>query len=396
MDKLKLNFEDQDGNPKQNPDPNPATVVIPPTEPPKPTDPPTDPPTNPPTDPPTTDPEPTDDDEIVEIDGKEYTIDKDGNATLDGKVVYTVDKLKELEQSSEEDYIASVEAKTGIKVFDEEGQEVKYENSVEGFIQREIDVFNQGKQMAIEEVYTNLYSQHPEIKQLLMYKELYGDLKNFKFDKNYSNRKFIEGNEENNISLVREELSLKGLNDEDIDLQIDALKMNNKLSERAKNSEKYLIEQGKRENSSLETAIAEKRKKQIEQQEDYYGVTFKDGVVIPLNKEGSVYDKVVEKGKIGNYDIPITGITFNKNGKIINLTRKQIFDYISVARENGLSQAQIDDRNYTQNMDNLLLRYLSHLLGKTVDKTINPTIQKRKKRIISSSSSQGKIKLNYN
>ena len=82
-------------------------------------------------------------------------------------------------------------------------------NSVEGFIQREIDVFNQGKQMAIEEVYTKLYSQHPEIKQLLMYKELYGDLKNFKFDKNYSNRKFIEGNEENNISLVREELSLK-------------------------------------------------------------------------------------------------------------------------------------------------------------------------------------------
>ena len=166
--------------------------------------------------------------------------------------------------------------------------------------------------------------------------------------------------------------------------------MNNKLSERAKNSEKYLIEQGKRENSSLETAIAEKRRKQIEQQENYYGVTFKDGVVIPLNKEGSVYDKVVEKGKIGNYDIPITGITFNKDGKVINLTRKQIFDYISVARENGLSQAQIDDRNYTQNMDNLLLRYLSHLLGKTVDKTINPTIQKRKKRIISSSSSQGK------
>lgn len=392
MDKLKLNFEDQDGNPKQDPDLNPPSVVIPPTDPPKSTD----SPTEPPTDPSITDPELTDDDEIVEIDGKEYTIDKDGNATLDGKVVYSVDKLKELEQSSEEDYIASVEAKTGIKVFDEEGQEIKYENSVEGFIQREIDVFNQGKQMAIEEVYTNLYSQHPEIKQLLMYKELYGDLKNFKFDKNYSNRKFIEGNEENNISLVREELSLKGLNDEDIDLQIDALKMNNKLSERAKNSEKYLIEQGKRENSSLETAIAEKRRKQIEQQEDYYGVTFKDGVVIPLNKEGSVYDKVVEKGKIGNYDIPITGITFNKNGKIINLTRKQIFDYISVARENGLSQAQIDDRNYTQNMDNLLLRYLSHLLGKTVDKTINPTIQKRKKRIISSSSSQGKIKLNYN
>lgn len=395
MDKLKLNFEDQTGNSNQNPDPNPATVVIPPTEPPKPTDPPTAPPTAPPTDPPT-DPEPTDDDEIVEIDGKEYTIDKDGNATLDGKVVYTVDKLKELEQGSEEDYIASVEAKTGIKVFDEEGQEVKYENSVEGFIQREIDVFNQGKEMAIEEVYTNLYSQHPEIKQLLMYKELHGDLKNFKFDKNYSSRKFIEGNEENNISLIKEELSLKGLNDEDIDLQIDALKMNNKLSERAKNSEKYLIEQDKRENSSLETALAEKRRKHIEQQENYYGVTFKDGVVIPLNKEGSVYDKIVEKGKIGNYDIPITGITFNKDGKIINLTRKQIFDYISVARENGLSQAQMDDRIYTQNMDNLLLRYLSHLLGKTVDKTINPTIQKRKKRIISSSSSQGKIKLNYN
>ena len=390
MDKLKLNFEDQNDNLKQDSDLNQSSVVIPPT------DPSTDPPINPPINPPITDPEPTDDDEIVEIDGKEYTIDKDGNATLDGKVVYTVDKLKELEQSSEEDYIASVEAKTGIKVFDEEGQEIKYENSVEGFIQREIDVFNQGKQMAIEEVYTNLYSQHPEIKQLLMYKELYGDLKNFKFDKNYSNRKFIEGNEENNISLVREELSLKGLNDEDIDLQIDALKMNNRLSERAKNSEKYLIEQGKRENSSLETAIAEKRRKQIEQQENYYGVTFKDGVVIPLNKEGSVYDKVVEKGKIGNYDIPITGITFNKDGKIVNLTRKQIFDYISIARENGLSQAQIDDRNYTQNMDNLLLRYLSHLLGKTVDKTINPTIQKRKKRIISSSSSQGKIKLNYN
>ena len=32
MDKLKLNFEDQDGKPNQNPDLNPPSVVIPPTE----------------------------------------------------------------------------------------------------------------------------------------------------------------------------------------------------------------------------------------------------------------------------------------------------------------------------------------------------------------------------
>ena len=339
----------------------------------------------------------SDESDSIEIDGKEYIIDKEGNATLDGVIVYNKEQLKKLEDDSfTDDYITTIKDKTGIKLFNEEGEEVKYENSIEGFIQREIDVYNYGKQTAAEEVYTNLYAQHPEVKQLLLYKELHGSLKGFKLDKDYSNKKFIEGNEENNITLVKQELLQKGLTDEDITLHIESLKLNNKLGERAKQSEKFLNELDKTEELNLEKAVAEQQQKRIEAAENYYGVTFKNGQVIPLKKENSIYDKIVEKGKIGNFEIPITGITINKDGKVITLTRKQIFDYVAISKENGRSQAQLDDATYTQNTDNLLLRYLSHLLGKTVDKTITPNIQTRKKRIITSSGGQSKIKLNYN
>ena len=65
---------------------------------------------------------------------------------------------------------------------------------------------------------------------------------------------------------------------------------------------------------------------------------------------------------------------------MITLTRRQIFDYISVAKQNGMSQAQIDDSAYINKTDNLLLRYLGNLLGKTVDKKTTPTIQTRKRK----------------
>ena len=36
----------------------------------------------------------------IEIDGKEYVIDKEGNATLDGVIVYNKEQLKKLEVAS--------------------------------------------------------------------------------------------------------------------------------------------------------------------------------------------------------------------------------------------------------------------------------------------------------
>ena len=297
----------------------------------------------------------------VEIEGVTYTLDDAGNALLNGNIVYTADQLED--QGGEDDYITLIEQNTGLQVLDETGNPIQFENSVEGLVAREKAIVEKVKNETRKNVLNELTSTNPEITQILNYKKLHGTIEGFKLNTDYSTVSFVENDKENHKQLISEELRVKGLSQKDIDITLKGLEIDNSLATRAKESEAYLLTITNERNQRIQQEIADKQRIQTEQLEKVYGVTFENKKVKPLNVEGSIYDLIVTKGKINDFEIPTSGIVVTKNGKKEVLTREAIFNYIAIATPNGYSQAQIDDAAYTENNSNKIARYLKNLLG---------------------------------
>ena len=83
--------------------------------------------------------------------------------------------------------------------------------------------------------------------------------------------------------------------------------------------------------------------------------------LVDKNVEGSVYDKIVKSGKIGNIFIPKEGITYTKaDGTKQNVNRTEIFNYFykPVKEINGsyYTQAQLDETNRLSDTDSFLIQ----------------------------------------
>ena len=97
-----------------------------------------------------TDDKPEDVETVVEIDGESYSIDDNGNAVKDGKVVYTKEQLDSFEEATKEvdentATIEDLEKITGIEIKDENGNPVRHEMTVEGLAEREIAIKRLGE-----------------------------------------------------------------------------------------------------------------------------------------------------------------------------------------------------------------------------------------------------------
>jgi len=346
-------------------------VNVPPVDPPThPVDTPPIPPVDPPADIP-----PTDTNE-VEIEGVAYQLDAEGNALKDGVIVYTKDQLED----EGDDYIALIQQGTGVEVIDDAGQPIVFENSVQGLVAREKAIIAKVTKDAQQTAINSLFEANPEINQILNYKKLHGSLEGFDFKTTYNTISFIENDINNHKQLITKELQLKGLSPRDIEITLKGLEIDNSLSVRAKESEAYLITKQTEVDQEQQRQIVEKQRLQTEQLEKTYGVTVnRDGSVKPLNIEGSIHDIVVNKGKIGDYVIPVTGIVVTRDGKKQVITREAIFNYIAITNETGFSQMQIDEYNKSKDNNYKVSKALQLLLGDKHDKSA--TLVKRIKTL---------------
>ena len=160
----------------------------------------------------------------------------------------------------------------------------------------------------------------------------------------------------------------------------------------AKNDETLLVDATEAlsflSNSQSKITNAKQAEKQAsieaeaEAENKYYGVAYaEDGKEVILDVKDSIYDIIVKTGKIGDLVIPLEGLKVKgKDNKVINATRKQIFDYISVPVKelNGIvyTQAQLDDINRTNNKSELVLRYLGNLLGNDISQLTKTAINR--------------------
>lgn len=329
-----------------------------------------------------------------------FNLNDTGDAIdAEGKVIYTAAQLKEFEEPEKEvNSIEDISKLSGIVILSEDGIPKVYENTVEGFAQREADIKRLGYQEAAEKALESFFAENDDLAAMAKYKKTYGTLEGFNNHVDYTKLVLDKDNTEQLYDIIIKAELKKGTSIDRAKRIADFAKADNSLFIDAQESHTYLktIQE-----SEFAQAIAKEKAEldaAIEVDNNYFGIAYENGKEKILNVENSIYDLVVNKGTFGGLTIPIEGITIkDPKGTPKHFTRRQIFDYISipVAEIDGelYSQAQIDEIKRTSNKEELIATYMRNLTGGNLDTLISTSKLKDKadqirKVVIKSNSSK--------
>lgn len=337
--------------------------------------------------------------EVITVDGEEYSLNEKGDAVdKDGNVFKTKDELDSLteEPVDEEDTtqspggkekdasISDIEKMSGIEVY-KDGKKIEYDISVEGLAKRENDIKELGLKEGKDSAVNEFFSSNPDLYKAFLYKSKKGTLEGFTNEPFYQSIELDTSNEDQLFNFIVEAEVKKGSSSERAKDIAKFFKAEHKLEEEGKGAYNYLVDQEKQEIDSYNQQEQNQKKKAIKDEAEFFGTYFdENGKEVIVKNEGSVYDKVVEKGSFGNFVIPESGLKVkNKEGEIQTLNRKQVYDYVSkpVTKE-GFTQAQVDEMNRMSSMDSMLYQYILNLTGNDVNQLIQRKILEEKGKTI--------------
>ena len=310
----------------------------------------------------------------IEGDSRKLYLHKDGHLVDEaGNTVMSkedFDKANEGNQTSTDDILLQASAISGLELVDEEGKPLTFELTPEGIAKRDTYLRDHFYNLGKEEFLINLAKEDPDFIDLYQYKKAHGSLEGYTKQVDYTKVELTD-DEHQQISVITAREKLAGRTDEEIQSYINYLKANKTLKDYADKSLKILADnQVKTQQAKIENENAIKRDQQAKI-EKFYGIKYENGKEVDLNIEGSIYDKIVKKGTIGELTIPATGIVVKTDKGSKTLTRKDIFNYISKpVDKHGNSQADIDDYNKMRDTDKRLFRYLFNLTDGNIESLV--------------------------
>lgn len=331
----------------------------------------------------------------------EYELNENGDAIKDGEVVYTKAQLDAMEAGEQEDEItvADIAKISGINPLNADGSVKEYEMTVESLAQREADIVDIARRQGHQEAIDNFFKANPDIYQAAVYKQTYGSLEGFANHVDWTTMTLDGKSEAQLEAIIRSAEKRKGSSDNQIDRIVRFSKADQVLAEVAKESLEYLATTQKAE---IEAAEAERDREYQEAQaklDRAYGITYdENGRAKVLNIEGSLYDKVVNKGTIAGLQIPTSGVKRKINGKEEILTRKDLVRYLTepVVEVNGsyYTQAQRDVLSMLSDDEMFAAIAIRNLLGADVNQLAEATIRTQAvRRLNITSNGKPKVKV---
>lgn len=334
----------------------------------------------------------------VLIDDVEYTIDENGNAVdQNGEIKFTAEDIAKMSEDnnddSTDDYFESISKASGIVVHDQDGNVKHYDQTIEGFAQRESDIKALGEAEGFNKGFQQFMQANPDIASIIEYKNKYGTIEGYAQHVDYSK---VEIKDDNNFleDLIYKAEIQKGTTPERAKRLVEFAKANNTLKEDATESLNWLKKTQAEEIKLIQDRQKAEYEKAIQQEIQFYGASYDEkGGLVNHNVDGSMYDMIVTKGAIGEYSIPKNGLTVktDKGQKLIS--REQIFDYFArpVKEINGViyTQAQLDEISRLSDPTEVALRFIMNLTGgvdQLVKRSINDSQIKRIKSLKSSNS----------
>jgi hypothetical protein len=255
----------------------------------------------------------------IELDGKTFVVNKDGNIEQDGKILKTKQELASLlleaETNREEDYIDVIQKATNLVITDDTGVPIKYDNTVEGLTKYAQDLYTNGRTLGATTYEQELFSQFPVLKDVIEHLTLKGSLDGFKEQVDYSSIN-IEDDEQQHIDIYVKAKTAQGMSANEIADMVNYLKADKKLKDAAITSLSYLREVQKQEKVNRAAAIEQRKK-----EEDLEIANYWNEVHTVIN------DKQLVLGE-KKFILPEIIKVKDNTGKVVTKTLKDFQEYI--------------------------------------------------------------------
>lgn len=303
----------------------------------------------------------------VTIDDIPCTIDAQGNAVdANGTIIKTSEELQALiaANTTEEPSVLSVlQERFGADFKDENGNQIVFEDSVEG-INSYIDTVLQARMQEREEAaVNNLFKQYPVLEQAYSHLKLNGSIEGFNEIPDRSDVVIDKDNEEQQIAVIKEEWALEGKKG-NVNSYIDYLKASGILYDTAVESNKTVAE-----------IYNDRRAEQTAKRE---AAEAEESAAIDAYWKS--VDETIAKGEILGYKIPET-IQRTFDGKTTVATRADFQKYLTkVVDDEGNTAYMLDDAKVDSNsrmQDDLLRAYL-RFTGGNYSSLVNMAVNKEK------------------
>lgn len=306
----------------------------------------------------------------IEVEGKTYTVDDNGNVLDENGNVFKeasevndwINSFDQVDDTSDDSIISiqSIQDAIGIDITDDDNNVVSYENTPEGIKDYINDVIDSAKNEHYETAIATLYQKYPILNDVLNYYIANGNsLEGFAQVPDRSNIVIEEDNEEQQEAIIRTawaEREQKG----DVNSYIAYLKSSGALLSTAREELDAIQEADKQYRQDLEEEAERIENERIEQLEQYWN---------------EVYD-TIQKRTIAGYQIP-ESIIVNRNNQKISVTPDDFFNYIYRVDKDGKSAYERDleaETPESRREDEILRAYLKFVGGNysnLVDMAIN-------------------------
>lgn len=207
----------------------------------------------------------------VELDGKSFKLNKDGDAVDDkGTVVKTKAELVKLQLDAEEnqevDYISEITKSTNI-VLQKDGKPIEYENTLSGISSYVKDVHSNGVELGEKRALESYFSKFPVLKQVLNHLVLNnGSIDNFANQIDYTKIKLSESDESQWENIYIAAQTSRGIPLQEAKDYFKYLKDDKKAKEAAEKSLVFLSETQKARDNEAQLRL--EKQMQLEKEEE--------------------------------------------------------------------------------------------------------------------------------
>lgn len=341
-----------------------------------------------------------DESSIIEIDGEQLTLDKDGNALNDkGEIVYTSEDISKMEDDSEEESssLKLIAKASGIQILDDNNQPIEFEETVEGYAKREAAIKALGEKEGFNKGFQSFLNENPDIAEIVEYKQRFGTIEGYSSNVDYSKIQ-LSDDESQLVDLVYKAEIQKGTSPERAKKIVEFEKSNNSLKEAATESLEFLKN---KQDQEVQARVAREQslyEEELKKEIGFYGVSYEaDGVKVH-NVENSLYDCIINKGRLGDMIIPKEGLKVTTHDKKLKtLSRQDLFDYIAkpVQEIDGsiYTMAQLDEIKRLSNPAEFALRAISNLTG-GLEQLVKASVAEEQVKVIKKLSSKKTTSIN--
>jgi len=289
---------------------------------------------------------------VIELDGENHTLDKDGNIIKDGKVIKTKKELAELILTNtspsapvldDDDYVGNIQKATNLVIVTPDNKPIEYENTLPGITRYVLDVHKNGRELGANEFQETLLSQFPVLKDVIEHLTLTGSLKGFNEEVDY-NSVVLSDDENQQIDIYTKAQIARGVSPSEINDLVKYLKEDKKLKLHAEHALNYLKTTQTEHQVSRAQAIKDAQLQEEREIDEYWN-----------NIDSTLKSKeVVIKDK--KFTLPEVIRVKEADGKIVTKSLKDFEDYVKKPRNFNIdgklyTMTQHDYDEYLENIE---------------------------------------------